>query len=446
MQLAHLERVRLGCEQRVEPADGMALPLQSIDGELRGRRECRQHSCPECGVAGLRQVEPGELHQRRMRTAHRRRPAHRAGEVRGLQLQLSARAAGLRREAHLRVAALADDELGGRQPRAQRRQRRIPADLPPQSQIRRQVEAADATFQQQPRLRGRRRGRGRQTYRAALDAPQLTAAAERRPGVQPIAEAQAQLPGVGTGLYLDVQRQQRARGLAKGLGQAARDADQVRIGAYSPARTTGIRRRQEREQRAPFGIARELGIVARSGRQHRLPHVHQTAPVNRQCGDVGLAPLRDAEADRAAQPLPGQGRGLQVAGRKGERAAQRIDRRQTRHCTQLRAIEHRRDARTFARLAHQHVDIEQRVTAQIDILQPGGVGAELRVLTQPGQRLLRAAGDAPGEMHGATARVPLGTRRDQLERPDLPAVDRRMHARAVPLDARIEMLRIGPGI
>ena len=135
-----------------------------------------------------------------------------------------------------------------------------------------------------------------------------------------------------------------------------------------------------------------------------------------------------------------------MAGRKGERAAQRIDRRQARHRMQLRAIEHRRDARTYARLANQHVDIEQRVTAHIDILQPGGVGAELRVLTQPRQRLLRAAGDAPGEMHGATARVPLGTRRDQLERPDLPAVDRRMHARAVPLDARIEMLRIGPGI
>ena len=135
-----------------------------------------------------------------------------------------------------------------------------------------------------------------------------------------------------------------------------------------------------------------------------------------------------------------------MAGRKGERAAQRIDRRQARHRTQLRAIEHRRDARADARLANQHVDIEQRVTAQIDILQPGGVGAELRVLTQPRQRLLRAAGDAPGQTHGATARVPLGTRRDQLERPDLPAVDRRMHARAVPLDARIQMLHIGPGI
>src|SRR5437764_15365485 len=109
---------------------------------------------------------------------------------------------------------------------------------------------------------------------------------------------------------------------------------------------------------------------------------------------------------------------------------------------QLRAIEHRRDARTYARLANQHVDIEQRLTAQIDILQPGGVGAELRVLTQPGQRLLRAAGDAPGEMHGATARVPLGTRRDQLERPDLPAADRRMPARPVPPRSRTAPLRI----
>src|SRR2546430_8101853 len=63
--LAHLERVRLGCEQRAEPAEGMALPLQILDGELGGRRERRQHCCPECGVAGLRQVEPGKLHQRR---------------------------------------------------------------------------------------------------------------------------------------------------------------------------------------------------------------------------------------------------------------------------------------------------------------------------------------------------------------------------------------------
>src|SRR5437762_12989493 len=104
---------------------------------------------------------------------------------------------------------------------------------------------------------------------------------------------------------------------------------------------------------------------------------------------------------------------------------------------QLRAIELRRDARTYARLANQHVDIEQRVTAQIDILQPGGVGAQLRVFTQPRQRLLRAAGDAPGEVHGAlTTRVPLGARRGELERPDLPAVDRRMQVRPVPLEAR----------
>src|SRR5256885_3873974 len=72
VQLAPLERVRLGCEQRVDPAEGMALPLQILDGELGGRRERRQHCWPECGVAGLRQVEPGKLHQGRMRSEERR--------------------------------------------------------------------------------------------------------------------------------------------------------------------------------------------------------------------------------------------------------------------------------------------------------------------------------------------------------------------------------------
>src|SRR5207237_2677391 len=98
-------------------------------------------------------------------------------------------------------------------------------------------EAVDATFQPQPRLCERLRCRGGKTKAAELDAPQLTAAAERRPGVQPLAEAQSQLPGVGTGLYFEVQRQQRALRLGKGLGQAATDADQVRIGAHAPART-----------------------------------------------------------------------------------------------------------------------------------------------------------------------------------------------------------------
>jgi len=69
------------------------------------------------------------------------------------------------------------------------------------------------------------------------------------------------------------------------------------------------------------------------------------------------------------------------------------------------------------------------------------------VLTQPRQRLLRVAGDTPGEVHTAvTARVPLGTRRGELKCPELPRVDRRMNARAVPLDVRSEMVRIGPWI
>jgi len=203
-------------------------------------------------------------------------------------------------------------------------------------------------------------------------------------------------------------------------------------------------------------MARKLGSVPPSGCQHRLPHVHESAPGDRECGDAGLVPLQDPEGDRAAQPLPGQRRGLQVAGRKAERAAQRVDRWQARNRTQLYAIEHRRDARAYAGLArrggarrrgHQHLDIEQCVTAQINILHPGDVGAELRVFAQPREGLLRAAGDTPGEVHGAvTAGVPLGTRRGEFKCPDLPAVDRRMNARAVPLHVRIEVVRIGPGI
>src|SRR2546430_14037307 len=57
VQLAHLERVRLGCEQRVEPAEGMALPLQILDEELGGRRDRRKHACPERAAPGSRQVD-----------------------------------------------------------------------------------------------------------------------------------------------------------------------------------------------------------------------------------------------------------------------------------------------------------------------------------------------------------------------------------------------------
>ena len=73
---------------------------------------------------------------------------------------------------------------------------------------------------------------------------------------------------------------------------------------------------------------------------------------------------------RAAQPPPGQGRGLQVAGRKAERAAERLDRWQARNRTQLHAIEQRRDthAGRARRGGHQQVDIEQRLTAQDRII------------------------------------------------------------------------------
>src|SRR5215831_121268 len=79
-KLARLERTSAHGEHAAEAADPATLPLELIDGKPRGgsqhRRKCRR----ERGVGWLSDVEPGEVHQRRMRGIDHRAPVRAARE------------------------------------------------------------------------------------------------------------------------------------------------------------------------------------------------------------------------------------------------------------------------------------------------------------------------------------------------------------------------------
>src|SRR5207237_9677314 len=85
--------------------------------------------------------------------------------------------------------------------------------------------------------------------------------------------------------------------------------------------------------------------------------------------------------------------------------------------------------------------------ARIQSLGPRGSGGGLSVGGRPRGRRLGAGGERRREVRGAlTERVPFGARAGECERARLSRRDGRVNARAAPLEVRIEMLELGPGV
>ncbi len=173
--------------------------------------------------------------------------------------------------------------------------------------------------------------------------------------VQPLTEIDAQLPGDACTLQLDVQRQCGSGALGERVRQAAGNPHEGRIRAQLPAqrgcdrlvtRRGGERRAAlQGEERVPLGAAFERRVRhAAAGCLERRARRDQPAAGNRQLRRAMLAPLPDHETHRAAEPLSGECRALQVTVGEGQRAAQRRQRRQARQRPQLIAIEQRREA------------------------------------------------------------------------------------------------------
>src|SRR5215472_4736934 len=92
------------------------------------------------------------------------------------------------------------------------------------------------------------------------------------------------------------------------------------------------------------------------------------------------------------------------------------------------------------------IEIEVCVTPQVD----GGQarypdGGDLRMRAQPRECLLRAPRRASAEMPGISMlRVPVSSRRGQLESAGLRTVDDGVNVRPAPCDARVDPRGVGP--
>src|SRR6202050_4655497 len=138
-----------------------------------------------------------------------------------------------------------------------------------------------------------------------------------------------------------------------------------------------------------------------------------------------------------------------------QRPAQRRERRQTDYRAQLVAVQERRDAHARRwrcacaagdRLAH--VDVDEGLAAQIDVAYRGRPGGELWLRAQPRERLLRVAGEAPGEaqqrLRGEAVPDEVGV--PQLKTAAGSVPDEGVAVAAAPVDVRIDVVRGGPGI
>src|SRR6202008_1482724 len=93
----------------------------------------------------------------------------------------------------------------------------------------------------------------------------------------------------------------------------------------------------------------------------------------------------------------------------------------------------------------RELEVELHLAAQGNAADSRRVGLEPGVTAQPGERIVRAAGEPAGEAReGRVARVPLPAGGGESEAAGGGAIDAHAHTRTAPVDARREALEIRP--